>query len=93
MDALKAEISIKRKAIQEDPVLNGRPTKYMRRGELERLKEEQERKAREEKQKELKAKQDSEQSKVNSYLTISSLLFMKLIFNSRTGQHSLSCCY
>ncbi|EMD33295.1 hypothetical protein CERSUDRAFT_57173 [Gelatoporia subvermispora B] len=51
MDALKAEIALKRKAIQEDPVLNGaRPTKYMRRGELERLKEEQERKEREEKE-------------------------------------------
>ncbi|EIM90854.1 Prp18-domain-containing protein [Stereum hirsutum FP-91666 SS1] len=45
MDALKAEIASKRKALDEVPV---RPNKYMRRGDLERLnKEEEERKARE----------------------------------------------
>lgn len=48
MDALKAEIAIKRKSLQELPT--ERPTKYMRRGDIERLKEEQERKAREEKE-------------------------------------------
>ena len=48
LDALKAEITIKRKSI--DPLTNGRPNKYMRRGELDKLKEEQERKEREEKQ-------------------------------------------
>ena len=46
MDALKAEIANKRKAL-EIPAVDGRPTKYIRRGDLERLKEEQERKARE----------------------------------------------
>ena len=45
MDALKAEIATKRKAIQDD--VQG-PSKYMRRGDLERLKVEQEQKAREE---------------------------------------------
>ncbi|OCH94892.1 Prp18-domain-containing protein [Obba rivulosa] len=51
MDALKAEIALKRKAIQQDPVPNAaRPTKYMRRGEIERLKEEQERQEKEEKE-------------------------------------------
>lgn len=45
MDALKAEIATKRKAIQDDA--QG-PSKYMRRGDLERLKVEQEQKAREE---------------------------------------------
>lgn len=44
MDALKAEIASKRKALEEVPA---RPNKYMRRGDLERLKEEEERKARE----------------------------------------------
>jgi hypothetical protein len=45
MDALKAEIASKRKALE-----NGtqRPNKYMRRGDIERMKEEEERKAREE---------------------------------------------
>ena len=42
MDALKAEIATKRKAIQDDA--RG-PSKYMRRGDLERLKAEKEQKA------------------------------------------------
>ena len=45
MDALKAEIATKRKAIQDD--VQG-PSKYMRRGDLERLKADQEQKTREE---------------------------------------------
>ncbi|GBE88452.1 pre-mRNA splicing factor [Sparassis latifolia] len=50
MDALKAEIATKRKALEQEPTTNGpRPTKYMRRGELERLREENERKEKEEK--------------------------------------------
>lgn len=44
MDALKAEIASKRKALDEVPA---RPNKYMRRGDLERLQKEEERKARE----------------------------------------------
>jgi hypothetical protein len=49
MDGLKAEIVAKRKAIQDDPINATRPTKYMRRGDIEKLREDQERKAREEK--------------------------------------------
>jgi pre-mRNA-splicing factor 18 len=45
MDALKAEIASKRKALGNEPQ---RPKKYMRRGEIERMKEEEEQKAREE---------------------------------------------
>jgi pre-mRNA-splicing factor 18 len=52
MDALKAEIASKRKAIQNDPVESSRPTKYMRRGDIERLKQEQE----------LEAKEDGERN-------------------------------
>ena len=48
LDALKAEIAIKRKATPDG---SSRPSKYMRRGDLEKLKEEQERKEREEKEK------------------------------------------
>lgn len=44
MDALRAEIATKRKAIQDD---SQGPPKYMRRGDLERLKVEREQKARE----------------------------------------------
>ncbi|TFK28210.1 Prp18-domain-containing protein [Coprinopsis marcescibilis] len=46
MDALKAEIASKRKQI-DDPVAQ-RPNKYMRRGDIERLKQEQEQRALEE---------------------------------------------
>ncbi|KAF8150558.1 Prp18 domain-containing protein [Crassisporium funariophilum] len=48
MDALKAEIATKRKVIQDDPV---RPSKYMRRGDIDRLREEHEQKAREDQKK------------------------------------------
>lgn len=48
MDALKAELASKRKAFDVPPAADARPTKYMRRGDIERLKEEQERKAKEE---------------------------------------------
>ena len=48
MDALKAEIASKRKILQDDSVESLRPTKYMRRGDIERLKQEQELKEREE---------------------------------------------
>jgi len=59
MDALKAEIAVKRKALQEDPAQ--RPTKYMRRGDLERLKEERERKEREEKEARERGKKEHEE--------------------------------
>ncbi|THH00523.1 hypothetical protein EW145_g7065 [Phellinidium pouzarii] len=48
-DTISAEIAIKRKNASEDVA---RPNKYMRRGELEKLKEEQERKERDAKEKE-----------------------------------------
>ncbi|KAJ3509057.1 hypothetical protein NLJ89_g5418 [Agrocybe chaxingu] len=48
MDALKSEIASKRKA---DPLLAARPAKYMKRGDIERLREEKEQKEREEKRK------------------------------------------
>ena len=44
MDALKAEIALKRKPVD----VGFRPTKYMRRGDIERIKEEEEEKAKQE---------------------------------------------
>ena len=41
MDALKAEIASKRKVLQDEPLLADRPTKYMRRGDIDRLRQEQ----------------------------------------------------
>jgi pre-mRNA-splicing factor 18 len=40
MDALKAEIVAKRKAIEEVTLHAARPTKYMRRGDIEKLRDE-----------------------------------------------------
>ena len=51
MQALKAEIAAKRKAIQDNSA--NRPTKYMRRGDIERLQMEQEMKDRGEQPKKL----------------------------------------
>ncbi|KIK80971.1 hypothetical protein PAXRUDRAFT_28016 [Paxillus rubicundulus Ve08.2h10] len=48
MDALKAEIAFKRKTAGAD--INSRPTKYMRRGEIERMKQEEEQRAKGEKE-------------------------------------------
>ena len=70
LDALKAEIAVKRKNTTQDVPW---PSKYMRRGELEKLKAEQERKDREEKerkereqeQKEREAKEAKERIKVS----------------------------
>jgi len=49
MDALKAEIALKRKALQDDPT-GERPNKYMRKGDIERMRLEREQKEREEKE-------------------------------------------
>ncbi|KAG7089680.1 hypothetical protein E1B28_011337 [Marasmius oreades] len=68
MQGLLAEVAAKRKAIESDPT--PRQTKYMRRGDLERLREEQERKAKEEKlaqeQNEKEAAEDVRKAKAPS---------------------------
>ena len=70
MDALKAEIAVKRKALEIPATDGARPTKYIRRGELERLKEEQERKEREAQEEYRKAKDELDglvAQRVNGY--------------------------
>ena len=57
MDALKAEIASKRKTLDN---ASQRPKKYMRRGDIEKMKEEEERKAREEAAK--KAEDDAQKA-------------------------------
>lgn len=44
LDALRTEIAVKRKTISDESLSNTRPNKYMRKGELDKLKAEQERK-------------------------------------------------
>ncbi|KIK63201.1 hypothetical protein GYMLUDRAFT_57923 [Collybiopsis luxurians FD-317 M1] len=62
MDGLLAEVAAKRKAISDDQ-LNPRPNKYMRKGEIERLREEKERQEKAEKEaKEAAEKQRKEEA-------------------------------
>lgn len=82
MDSLKAFVAEKRKALQND---SERPKKYMRKGDLERMKEEQEAKAREEKQiteevnkREEEAKQAAK--KVGSCRSLSDMPFLTLFW-------------
>ncbi|TFK50069.1 Prp18-domain-containing protein [Heliocybe sulcata] len=65
MDALKAEIASKRKALG-DPALAARPNKYVRRGDLERLKEEKEKQEREEKERQKVLKEEEERKAVEA---------------------------
>jgi pre-mRNA-splicing factor 18 len=65
LDFLKAEISSKRKQTEE---LTGPQKKYIRRGELERLKEEQERKDREEKERKEREEQAAAEEKAKEKL-------------------------
>jgi pre-mRNA-splicing factor 18 len=66
MDALKAEIASKRKARDNGPP---HPNKYMRRGDIERMREEEEQKAREEatKKVEVEAAEQATQPKVRFF--------------------------
>lgn len=99
MDALKAEIAVKRKALQ-DPVLAARPTKYIRRGELERLKEERERDEKEAKEREERERKEEEEERrrqsAATKVSISSLSANKaqpgLMRGWRAG-FFLSCIY
>lgn len=62
LDALKAEIAVKRKAASNEDI-PGRPSKYMRRGELEKLREKSEEK---QKPKDAKPKEVKENAKLQS---------------------------
>ena len=61
MDALKAEIALKRKTLDVPAPEGARPNKYMRRGDLERLKEEQERKEKEEREERRRQEREREE--------------------------------
>lgn len=77
LDALKAEIAVKRKATPDD---SARPSKYMRRGELEKLKAEQEAKEREEKEKarqQRKEQEEREAAETKAREKVSSLIFVQ----------------
>ncbi|KAF9523542.1 Prp18 domain-containing protein [Crepidotus variabilis] len=51
MDALKAEIATKRKTLDDDPLATAKPNKYMRKGDIDKLRGERERKEKEDKKK------------------------------------------
>jgi pre-mRNA-splicing factor 18 len=62
MEALKAELAMKRKNLTDS---SDRPNKYMRRGDIEKMEREKERKEAEEKAK-AKAQQEVEKSRLDS---------------------------
>lgn len=68
MDALKAEIALKRKVLQDDPLLSNRPTKYLKRGDIEKMRLEQEQKEREAKEAKKRIEKET-QGKVTDFFT------------------------
>ncbi|KAI0346328.1 Prp18-domain-containing protein [Trametopsis cervina] len=80
MDALKAELALKRKTLETAAAPDGRPSKYMRRGDLERLKEEQERKEKEivAREREEKEKTEAERRAKLDKGKVSSIVFLCL---------------
>lgn len=91
MDSLKALVAEKRKSIDND---SARPAKYMRRGDLERIKEEQEAKVREEQQlvQEAKKREESEKApkKVSLVHILSLVQTLMLIWRAAICAYSLS---
>jgi hypothetical protein len=64
MDALKAEIALKRKSVGTG--VGSRPTKYMRRGDIERIKQEEEQKVKQERARDV---QEEAQNKAEAIAT------------------------
>lgn len=84
MDALKAEIAVKRKNLEAD--IGPRQTKYMRRGDIERIKQEQEQAAKQERaqntQEEAAKVIATEQAKPDAYVSILPVLRQYIIYMS-----------
>lgn len=72
MDFLKAEIAAKRKPAD---ALDSRPQKYMRKGDIERLKREQKAQEEEAKRQAAKEEQERKQKEVRYYLVLAVDLF------------------
>lgn len=85
MNALKAVVSEKRKALQDDGTAATRPSKYMRRGDIERLKEET--KAREAKEREEAAQSEAEAKALLRKLSIVSFAFPPLVLLQASDPH------
>ena len=78
LDILKAEIAVKRKALTDDSTASVRPNKYMRKGELERLKLEQEQKEREEKERKEREQEEAAQAAAKAKVWHSQIAFLWL---------------
>jgi len=70
MDALKAEIASKRKVLQDEPLRADRPTKYMRRGDIDRLRQEQEQEKRNREEAEQKQAADATNNPKDSRVSL-----------------------
>lgn len=96
MDALKAEVASKRKTIQDDSMTSSRPNKYMRRGDIERLKEEQELKVRQEKEQKEREERESIAARkakvsIQFILSISTCLILRWRIDFFDVRRRLTC--
>lgn len=88
------EIANKRKALQEDPLLASRPMKYMRQGDIKRLKEERERKEKEEKEAREKEEQEQKERELAEQRRESSIAKVSVpVSTLSTRQVKLMCCW
>lgn len=80
MDALKAEIAAKRKATETD---TGRPKKYMRKGDVERMRLEEEQREKEEKDRAAREKEEQERQANVSSISLTSRVWRGLYHQRR----------
>ena len=85
LEALKAEIATKRKV--EASVSDGRPTKYLRKGDLERLKAQQEQKEREEKERKKHAQQEKREETLLATVSLSFSRRLSVLIWSMENRH------
>jgi hypothetical protein len=82
MDGLLAEVASKRKALESDAQ---RPTKYMRKGEIERLREEEEQKRKiEQEAKEAATRQEKEAEAIKK----AKVCFVDVLLDMKSGPNS-----
>lgn len=90
MNGLLSEIALKRKNIEND---TSRPSKYMRRGDIERLKEEQEAKTKQEELEKQKAIEAEAAAKKRAADEAKVCIPLELIFFSTLIPDSFEICH
>lgn len=86
MEALKAEIALKRKALQDD---SSRPSKYLKKSDLEKLREEKERQEKEAKAERERAEEEQkERAKASANAQVSLYWYCVLLLRSSFGMEN-----